>query len=97
MKRVLLAAALAVAPIARSFSAHAATAIDFFFPALLPNAVIGGHVCGIPFQNSTLLLLDSIDAFKQAGLDPNKAPRTWAEWYADAQKLTKVENRQTVR
>lgn len=68
-----------------------------FFPALLPNAVIGGQVYGIPFQNSTPLLFYSVDAFKDAGLDPNKPPQTWAEWYADAQKLTKVENGQTVR
>lgn len=68
-----------------------------FFPALLPNAVIGGHVYGIPFQNSTPLLFYSVDAFKQAGLDPNKPPRNWAQWYADARKLTVVNGGQTVR
>jgi sn-glycerol 3-phosphate transport system substrate-binding protein len=68
-----------------------------FFPALLPNAVIGGQVYGIPFQNSTPLLFYSVDAFKDAGLDPDHPPATWAEWYADAQKLTKVEGGQTVR
>ena len=68
-----------------------------FFPALLPNATAGGHVYGIPFQNSTPLLFYSVDAFKEVGLDPNKPPRTWAEWYADARKLTVVKNGQTVR
>lgn len=63
-----------------------------FWPALAANAVIGGTVYGVPFQNSTPLLYYSVDAFKQAGLDPNKPPVTWKEFVADARKLTVVKN-----
>ncbi|MDE2334623.1 MAG: ABC transporter substrate-binding protein [Rhodospirillales bacterium] len=90
----------AAMPLDRLISAEGTTDAAYmkrFFPALLPNAVIGGHVYAIPFQNSTPLLFYSVDAFRQAGLDPNKPPQTWAEWYADAKKLTVVKNGQTER
>lgn len=63
--------------------------IDTFWPALKPNAVIDGKVYGVPFQNSTPLLYYSVDAFKDAGLDPDKPPVTWTEWVAAAKALTK--------
>ncbi|MDE2580412.1 MAG: ABC transporter substrate-binding protein [Rhodospirillales bacterium] len=63
-----------------------------FWPALADNATVGGKVYGVPFQNSTPLLYYSVDAFKQAGLDPNKPPVTWKQFIADAQKLTMVKN-----
>jgi sn-glycerol 3-phosphate transport system substrate-binding protein len=60
-----------------------------FWSALKPNAVIDGQVYGIPFQNSTPLLYYSVDAFKDAGLDPDKPPVTWSDFVAAAKKLTK--------
>ena len=63
--------------------------IDAFWPALKPNAFIDGRVYGVPFQNSTPLLYYSLDAFKEAGLDPDKPPVTWADWLAAAKALTK--------
>ena len=63
--------------------------MDEFWPALKPNAVIAGRVYGIPFQNSTPLLYYNTDAFKDAGLDPDHPPATWAEWVAAATALTK--------
>lgn len=63
--------------------------IDEFWAALKPNAVIDGTVYGIPFQNSTPLLYYSVAAFKDAGLDPDRPPQTWAEWVAAAKALTK--------
>lgn len=68
-----------------------------FWPALKLNAMDGGHVYGVPFQNSTPLLYYSVDAFKDAGLDPNKPPTTWAEWMADARKLVKRDGNTTTR
>jgi sn-glycerol 3-phosphate transport system substrate-binding protein len=62
---------------------------DQFWPALKPNAVIDGKVYGIPYQNSTPLMYYALDAFKDAGLDPDKPPETWAEWIDAAKKLTK--------
>ena len=54
--------------------------MDQFWPALKLNATEQGHVYGVPFQNSTPLLYYSVDAFKDAGLDPDHPPVTWQEW-----------------
>jgi sn-glycerol 3-phosphate transport system substrate-binding protein len=60
-----------------------------FYPALMANGVTGGKTYGIPFQRSTIVLYYNKDAFKEAGLDPNKPPRTWAEMIEMGKKLTK--------
>ena len=62
-----------------------------FWPALRRNAMDQGHVYGIPFHNSTPLLYHSETAFRKTGLDPDKPPRTWAEWTDAAQRLTRQE------
>ena len=60
-----------------------------FFPAFMENSQTGGKTWGIPFQRSTIVLYWNKDAFKEAGLDPNKAPANWKEQVEFAQKLTK--------
>ncbi|HZQ72154.1 MAG TPA: ABC transporter substrate-binding protein [Burkholderiales bacterium] len=60
-----------------------------FYPALMMNGQYKGKTYGIPFQRSTIVLYWNKDAFKEAGLDPNKPPTTWAEMTSMAQKLTK--------
>ncbi|HEY2818513.1 MAG TPA: ABC transporter substrate-binding protein [Casimicrobiaceae bacterium] len=60
-----------------------------FFPAFMENSQTGGKTWGIPFQRSTIVLYYNKDAFKEAGLDPNKPPATWKEMAEVAQKLTK--------
>lgn len=60
-----------------------------FWPALHANAVVDGELYGVPFHNSTPLLYYNVDHFKEAGLDPAKPPRTWAELADAAKKLTK--------
>ena len=62
-----------------------------FWPALHANAVVDGELYGVPFHNSTPLLYYNVDHFKEAGLDPDKPPRTWAELVDAAKKLTKRE------
>jgi multiple sugar transport system substrate-binding protein len=54
----------------------------------LENATWDHKVYAIPREVNTLALYYSEDAFKAAGLDPDKPPQTWDELYADAQKLT---------
>ncbi len=71
--------------------------MDQFWPALRTNAMENGHVYGVPFQNSTPLLYYSDTAFRDAGLDPNHPPATWAEWADAARKLTKHDGSQTTR
>jgi sn-glycerol 3-phosphate transport system substrate-binding protein len=68
-----------------------------FWPALRLNATEQGHVYGVPFQNSTPLLYYSVDAFKDAGLDPDHPPVTWQEWIDAAKKLVKHDGDKTTR
>jgi sn-glycerol 3-phosphate transport system substrate-binding protein len=68
-----------------------------FWPALAGNARVDGKIYGVPFQNSTPLLYYNVDAFKEAGLDPEKPPVTWAEWLDDARKLTKRDGDKVAR
>jgi sn-glycerol 3-phosphate transport system substrate-binding protein len=62
-----------------------------FYPAFMENSQTGGEIWGIPFQRSTIVMYWNKDAFKAAGLNPDKAPDTWDELVADGQKLTKRE------
>jgi sn-glycerol 3-phosphate transport system substrate-binding protein len=71
--------------------------INQFWPALKLNATEQGHVYGVPFQNSTPLLYYSVDAFKDAGLDPDHPPVTWQDWIDAAKKLTKRDGTTTTR
>ena len=71
--------------------------MDQFWPALRSNAVEAGHVMGVPFQNSTPVLYYNVDAFREAGLDPDKPPVTWAEWVDAAKRLTKRDGNQVTR
>src|SRR5436305_14514753 len=49
-----------------------------FFPAFMENSRTGGQTGGVPFQRSTIVLYYNKDLFKEAGLDPQKAPATSA-------------------
>jgi len=60
-----------------------------FYPAFMENSQTGGKTWGIPFQRSTIVLYYNKEAFKEAGLDPNKPPANWKEMAEYAQKLTK--------
>ncbi|TDR93649.1 ABC transporter substrate-binding protein [Enterovirga rhinocerotis] len=60
-----------------------------FYPAFMLNSQSEGKTWGIPFQRSTIVLYWNKEAFKEAGLDPDKAPANWAEHVAFAEKLTK--------
>src|SRR3989449_4946769 len=60
-----------------------------FYSAFMENSQTGGKTWGIPFQRSTIVLYWNKEMFKEAGLDPNKAPATWAEMVELARKLTK--------
>jgi sn-glycerol 3-phosphate transport system substrate-binding protein len=46
-----------------------------------------GNMLSFPFNSSTVMFYVNKDAFKKAGLDPSKAPRTWKEVLAAAEKL----------
>jgi sn-glycerol 3-phosphate transport system substrate-binding protein len=46
-----------------------------------------GKMLSLPFNSSTAITYWNKDAFKKAGLDPDKAPTTWPDTLAAAQKL----------
>ena len=64
-----------------------------FDPAAYVPAVAGyytdskGNMLSMPFNSSTPVFYVNKDAFKKAGLDPNKAPTTWKELGITAGKL----------
>jgi sn-glycerol 3-phosphate transport system substrate-binding protein len=63
--------------------------LNGFYPAFMMNSRTGGKTWGVPFQRSTVVMYYNKDLFKEAGLDPDKPPQTWAELKAAATKLTK--------
>ena len=62
--------------------------LQSFYPGLMANGNIGGHVWGIPFQRSTIVMYYNKDMFRAAGLNPDAPPKTWKEMLAAATKLT---------
>jgi sn-glycerol 3-phosphate transport system substrate-binding protein len=85
----MMAAKGAIVPVAKVM----ADAKEPFDPkAYLPTVTgyysdLKGNMLSFPFNSSTVMFYINKDAFKKAGLDPNKAPKTWKEFIADAEKL----------
>ncbi|MCC7325212.1 MAG: sn-glycerol-3-phosphate ABC transporter substrate-binding protein UgpB [Burkholderiales bacterium] len=85
----MMAAKGAVVPVATVMK----NAKEPFDPKAYLPAVSGyytdmqGNMLSFPFNSSTVMFYINKDAFKKAGLDPNKAPRTWKELLAAAEKL----------
>ena len=46
-----------------------------------------GKMLSLPFNSSTPIMYWNKDAFKKAGLDPEKGPKTWPETFEAAKKL----------
>src|SRR5216683_736060 len=46
-----------------------------------------GRMMAMPFNSSTTIMFYNKDAFKKAGLDPNKPPQTWTELREAAKKI----------
>ncbi|WP_298928302.1 ABC transporter substrate-binding protein [uncultured Ramlibacter sp.] len=60
-----------------------------FYKAFMMNSQTGGKTWGIPFQRSTVVMFYNKELLKEAGLNPNSPPSTWAELKDAATKLTK--------
>jgi sn-glycerol 3-phosphate transport system substrate-binding protein len=71
--------------------------MDQFWAPLRQNAMADGHVYGAPFQNSTPVMYYNVQAFREAGLDPDHPPATWQEWVDAAKKLTKRDGNTVTR
>lgn len=67
-----------------------------FDPSVYLPAVTGyyttsdGRMLSLPFNSSTPVLYYNKEAFKKAGLDPNKPPKTWPEVAEYARKLVRA-------
>jgi sn-glycerol 3-phosphate transport system substrate-binding protein len=85
----MMAAKGAVVPVAKLMR----DADEPFNPKAYLPAVAGyytdskGDMLSFPFNSSTVVFYVNKDAFKKAGLDPEKAPKTWKEFLAAAEKL----------
>ena len=85
----MMAARGAIVPVAKLMK----DADEPFDPKAYLPAVAGyytdskGDMLSFPFNSSTILFYVNKDAFKKAGLDPDKAPRTWKELLSAADKL----------
>ena len=84
----------AIVPIDQALSTDADRAwLKSFFPGFMENSQEGGKdgvkTWGIPFQRSTIVLYWNKELFKEAGLDPERAPATWEEQRRFAERLTK--------
>ncbi len=64
---------------------------DMFWPAMMDYGLYKGKVYGIPSGPDVGLLYYNQDAFKSAGLDPEKPPVTWDEALAAVQRLTRTQ------
>ncbi|HEX3861406.1 MAG TPA: sn-glycerol-3-phosphate ABC transporter substrate-binding protein UgpB [Stellaceae bacterium] len=70
-----------------------ADAGEKFDPAAYLPAITGyystpdGRMLSFPFNSSTPVVYWNKDAFKKAGLDPEKPPKTWPETFDAAKKL----------
>jgi sn-glycerol 3-phosphate transport system substrate-binding protein len=85
----MMAAKGAIVPVAKVM----ADAKEPFDPKAYLPTVTGyysdakGNMLSFPFNSSTVMFYVNKDAFKKAGLDPNKAPKTWKEVLGAAEKL----------
>jgi sn-glycerol 3-phosphate transport system substrate-binding protein len=85
----MMAAKGAIVPVAKVM----ADAKEPFDPKAYLPTVTGyysdqkGNMLSFPFNSSTALFYIDKNAFKKAGLDPDKAPKTWKEVLAAAEKL----------
>lgn len=58
-----------------------------YYPHIVDTVTFDGKQWGVPIAFSTKALFWNKDLFKQAGLDPEKPPTTWAEEIADAKAI----------
>lgn len=63
--------------------------MDNYFPILTERVQYNGSVYAMPHDTDVRVLFYNKEAFREAGLDPEKPPQTWEELESYAEKLTK--------
>lgn len=61
------------------------------YPGPLSSVSYEGGIYGLPRGANTIALYYNADMYREAGLDPDSPPATWAELYDAAKALTKPE------
>lgn len=57
-------------------------------PVTLELGILDGRIYGLPWSTEAMSLVYNKDMFKEAGLDPENPPKTWADMVEYAKKLT---------
>jgi sn-glycerol 3-phosphate transport system substrate-binding protein len=85
----MMSAKSAIVPVSEVFkrAGLAFNPADFISPARGYYGLPNGDLLSMPFNVSTTVLFYNKDAFRKAGLDPEKAPRTWPELIDAAKKI----------
>jgi sn-glycerol 3-phosphate transport system substrate-binding protein len=86
---IMMAAKGAIKPV---YEVMAESGLPFDPNAYLPTVTgyyttADGKMLSMPFNSSTPVLWYNVDAFKKAGLDPDKPPKTWPEVGEYSKKL----------
>lgn len=85
----MMAADGAVYPVYKLMADHG----EVFEPSSYLSTVVGyysdadGNILSMPFNSSTPILYYNKDVFKKAGLDPEVAPKTWADVESFSKKI----------
>jgi sn-glycerol 3-phosphate transport system substrate-binding protein len=85
----MMAAGRAIKPV-HELLAETGVAIDFadYLPAVRGYySLADGRMMSMPFNSSTAIMFYNKEHFRRAGLDPEKAPATWAEMREATQRL----------
>ena len=85
------ASAGALAPMEQFYKDDPAFNFDDLVPATLLNQRWEGTLYAMPINRSTPLLYYNKNLFKEAGLDPEKPPKTWNEFRTMAKAMTKMD------
>jgi len=67
--------------------------LDDYYPKVMDSFKIDGKAYAVPMYISPFMLYYNKDLFAQAGLDPNKPPKTYTEMLAAAEKLSLLKDK----
>jgi multiple sugar transport system substrate-binding protein len=60
---------------------------DEFWPGAIKSVTWKNKTYGVPTNNETMALIWNANIFKEAGLDPEKPPQTWADVVAYSKQI----------
>jgi multiple sugar transport system substrate-binding protein len=82
----------ALAPLDDLIQSDSSFKIEDYYPLLANYDVMNGKRFAIPMSANNMQLIWNKDLFQKAGLDPEKAPKTWDEMQQMAEKCADAKN-----